>query len=80
MNSLPECIQSLIGKEVTLVFSSGDSICGDLIRVLPEDALVLKSNGDMIAICSTANLNMICEGNFGDEEDDLHSDQAGEAS
>ena len=69
MNSLPECIQSLIGKEVTLVFSSGDSICGDLIKILPEDALVLKSNGEKIAICSTANLNMICEGNFGDEDE-----------
>ena len=69
MNSLPECIRSLVGKEVTLVFSSGDSICGDLIKILPEDALVLKSNGEKIAICSTANLNMICEGNFGDEDE-----------
>lgn len=80
MNSLIDCINSLVGKEVTLCFSSGDSICGDLVKILPEDALVLKTDDGKIAICSTANLNMICEGNFGDDEDDLHSDQAGNDS
>lgn len=70
MNSLPECIESLVGKEITLVFTSGDNIVGCLDRILPEDALVLRANGGAMAICSTANLNMICEGKFGVAEED----------
>lgn len=70
MNSLTKYIRSFAGREITLLFASGDSVCGTLDRILPEDALVLRFENGRVAICSTANLNMIHEGRFMEEEDD----------
>lgn len=82
MNSLPEYIASLVGKDITLLFTSGNSVYGDLEKVLLDDALVMRTGGGKIAICSTANLNAVFEGyvDFGDEDNDICSDQAGNAS
>ncbi len=71
MNSLTDCIRALLGKDVTLVFASGEAVVGMLKRILPEDALVIKMDDGRIAICSTANLNMIYKGRFEEEDDDI---------
>lgn len=59
---LYDYMQALIGKEITIVFNSGDDIEGTLKDILP-DALILSS-GSKIAICSTEKIVMICEGSW----------------
>ena len=71
MKSLNDYVRNLIGKEVTLSFAGGDFIYGELIDVLAEVALVLRLEDGEIAICSTVNLNMIREGGWEEDDDDL---------
>lgn len=60
-DGLTTYMQSLLGKEVTIVFSNGDHIVGNLKDLLP-DAVIL--DGDGLSICSIANINLICEGKW----------------
>lgn len=59
---ISDYMQDLLGKKITVVFTSDDEICGDLKEILP-DALVLLAESK-IAICSTCNINFICEGHW----------------
>lgn len=63
INGLMETLESLVNKEITVLFDNCDDITGKLCQIsLDKDYLILQANDGKKAIVYLKGANMVLEG------------------